>query len=154
MTLYFSLSARPYSHRPCARGRKEILETYFFAEELFVSLISFKFYTRQRKSTQFAATQFPGSYSTLSPERLSLFPESRRGPGERGCVYSGIEHKTAMQSWYKSGQNIIQFSRKPLLGNDRTRITASQRQKRVVCVCVCVCVENINRQVSPLASNF
>ena len=138
MTLFFSLSARPYSHRPCARGRTEILATYFFAEELFVSLISFKSYTWQRKSPQFAATQFPGSYSALSPERLSLVQESRRGPWERGCVYSRIEHKTVMQSCYKSGQSIIQFSRKLLLGNDRTRITATQRQKRVVCVCVCL----------------
>ena len=38
--LFFSLSSRPCSHRPSARKRKEILATYFLAEELFVSLIS------------------------------------------------------------------------------------------------------------------
>ena len=46
MTLFFSLPARPCSHPPCARGRKDILATYFFAEELFVSLISVKFAIR------------------------------------------------------------------------------------------------------------
>ena len=40
ITLFFSLSTRPCSHRPFARGRKDILATHFFAEELFMSLIS------------------------------------------------------------------------------------------------------------------
>ena len=31
ITLFFSLSVRPCSHRPCNSGRKEILATYFFA---------------------------------------------------------------------------------------------------------------------------
>ena len=35
-----------------------------------------------------------------------------------------IEYKTVVQSCYKSGK-IIQFSRKPLLGNDRRSITAT-----------------------------
>ena len=39
-TLFFLLSVRPCSHRPCARGRKEILATYCFVEETFLSLIS------------------------------------------------------------------------------------------------------------------
>ena len=46
ITLFFSLSARPCSHRPFARGRKDILATHFFAEELFMSLISVKFAIR------------------------------------------------------------------------------------------------------------
>ena len=46
ITLFFSLPARLCSHRPCARGRKDILATYFFAEELFVSMISVKFAIR------------------------------------------------------------------------------------------------------------
>ena len=46
ITLFFSLPARPCGHQPCARGRKDILPTYFFAEELFVSLISVKFSIR------------------------------------------------------------------------------------------------------------
>ena len=40
ITLFFSLSFRPCSHRPCNSGRKDILATYFLAEELFASLIS------------------------------------------------------------------------------------------------------------------
>ena len=47
ITLFFSLPARPCSHRPCARGRKDILAPYFFAEELFVSMISVKFAIRR-----------------------------------------------------------------------------------------------------------
>ena len=50
ITLFFSLPARPCSDRPCARGRKDILATYFFAEELFVSLISVKFAIRLQVS--------------------------------------------------------------------------------------------------------
>ena len=46
ITIFFSLPAPPCSHRPCARGRKDILATYVFAEELFVSLVSVKFAIR------------------------------------------------------------------------------------------------------------
>ena len=75
ITLFFSLSVRPCSHRPCNSGRKEILATYFFAEELFVSLIS-----------------------------VINFKVDRRGPsGMRLCLLQ-IEHKTVIQSCYKSGK--------------------------------------------------
>ena len=50
ITLFFSLPARPCGHQPCARGRKDVLATYFFAEELFVSLISVKFAIRLQVS--------------------------------------------------------------------------------------------------------
>ena len=74
-TLFFSLSVRPCSRRPCNSGRKEILATYFFAEELFVSLIS-----------------------------VTNFKVGRRGPsGMRLCLLQ-IEHKTVIQSCYKSGK--------------------------------------------------
>ena len=75
ITLFFSLSVRPCIHRLCNSGRKEILATYFFAEELFVSLIS-----------------------------VINFKVDRRGPsGMRLCLLQ-IEHKTVIQSCYKSGK--------------------------------------------------
>ena len=75
MTLFFSLSVRPCSHRPCNSGLKKILATYFFAEELFVSLIS-----------------------------VINFKVDRRGPSEMRLCLLQIEHKTVIQSCYKSGK--------------------------------------------------
>ena len=75
ITLFFSLSVRPCSHRPCNSGRKEILATYFFAEELFVSLIS-----------------------------VINFKVDKRGPSGRRLCLLQIEHKTVIQSCYKSGK--------------------------------------------------
>ena len=74
-TLFFSLSVRPCIHRPCNSGRKEILATYFFAEELFVSLISV----------------------------VNLNVDRRGSSGMRLCLLQ-IEHKTVIQSCYKSGK--------------------------------------------------
>ena len=45
-TLFFSLSSRTCSHWYWAHGRREILATFLFREELFVSLISVKFAIR------------------------------------------------------------------------------------------------------------
>ena len=99
ITLFFSLSARPCSHRPFARGRKDILAAHFFAEELFVSLISVKFAFRLR----LLQPTFQGRI-LLFLRSVSLISESRRGPWEQGCVYCRIEHKTVVQSCYKSGK--------------------------------------------------
>ena len=82
ITLFFSLSVRPCNHRPCNSGRKEILATYFFSAEVFVSLTS-----------------------------VINFKVDRRGPsGMRLCLLQ-IEHKTVIQSCYKSGK--ILFNNAP-----------------------------------------
>ena len=99
ITLFFSLPARPCGHQPCARGRMDILATYFFAEELFVSLISVKFAIR----LSLLQPSFQGPI-LLFLRSVSLIPESRRRPRERGCVYCRIEHKNVMQSCHKSGK--------------------------------------------------
>ena len=70
--------------------------------------------------------------------RVSLIPESRRGPWERGCLYCRIEHKTVVQSCYKSGKIKSNPPENRFWARDRRRITATWRQKRVLCVCVCV----------------
>ena len=85
--------------RPFARGRKDILAAHFFAEELFVSLISVKFAFRLR----LLQPTFQGRI-LLFLRSVSLISESRRGPWEQGCVYCRIEHKTVVQSCYKSGK--------------------------------------------------
>ena len=77
ITLFFSLSARPCSHRPFARGRKDILATHFFAEELFMSLISVikKFAIR----LSLLQPTFQGPI-LLFLRSVPLISESRRGP--------------------------------------------------------------------------
>ena len=75
ITLFFSLPARPCSDRPCARGRKDILATHFFAEELFVSLISGKFAIR----LSLLQPAFQGPILVFL-RSVSLTSESRRGP--------------------------------------------------------------------------
>ena len=147
ITLFFSLCARPCSHLPSARGRKDILATYFYAEEFFVSLISVKFAIRlsllmiheinhiwtaemkwKWRSPEFFSGYFTQLHklrslrrSLLHFHRLSLLQpsfqgplyffsgasllfRSRRGSWERGCVYCRIEHKTVVQSCYKSAK--------------------------------------------------
>ena len=99
-SLFFSLSARPCSYRPSARGRKDILATHFFAEELFVSLISGKFAIR----LSLLQPPFQGPILVFL-RSVSLTSESRRGPWDQGCVYCRIEpDKTVVQSCYKSGK--------------------------------------------------
>ena len=75
ITLFFWLPARPCSDRPCARGRKDILATHFFAEELFVSLISGKFAIR----LSLLQPAFQGPILVFL-RSVSLTSESRRGP--------------------------------------------------------------------------
>ena len=60
------------------------------------------------------SVKFPIRRSLLQPtfqgpillflRSVSLISESRRGPWEQGCVYCRIEHKTVVQSCYKSGK--------------------------------------------------
>ena len=47
ITLSFTLSVRPYSHRPFAGGLKEILPAYFFAEELLCPWFQLNFTVAQ-----------------------------------------------------------------------------------------------------------
>ena len=79
ITLFFSLSARPCSHRPFARGRKDILATHFFAEELFMSLISVKFPIRR----SLLQPTFQGPILLFFPERLCLFRRVGEDPGNK-----------------------------------------------------------------------
>ena len=154
ITLFFSLSARPCSHRYWARGSKEILATYFFAEELFVSLISVKFAIR----LSLLQPSFQGPI-LLFLRSVSLIPESRRRPRERGCVYYRIEHfyinpscnrvtnfvkyypilqKTAIGQWPQTNNSDLKTI-KSLCGCVWVGVCVC------VCVRVCVCVESINR---------
>ena len=111
ITLFFSLSVRPCSHRPCNSGRKEILATYFFAEELFVSLIS-----------------------------VINFKVERRGPSGMRLWLLQIEHKTVIQSCYKLGKYYSMLQKTAIGQWPQTNNSDLETKKRFVCVCVCVCV--------------
>ena len=102
ITLFFSLSARPCSHRYWALGRREILATYFFAEELFVSLISVKFAIR----LSLLQPSFQGPFLLFLRTVSLSFRRVGEDPGNEVVFTAGcrIEHKTVVQSSYKPGK--------------------------------------------------
>ena len=144
ITLFFSLPARPCSHRPCARGRKDILATYFFAEELFVSLISVKFAIRLsllQPSFRVLFYSFSGASLLFEFRRVGEDPgnevvftvESNIKPSCNRVTnlvkYYPILQKTAIGQWPQTNNSDLMT---------------------IKSLCVCAFVENINRYVSPL----
>ena len=139
ITLFFSLPARLCSHRPCARGRKDILATYFFAEELFVSMISVKFAIRLsllQPSFRVLFYSFSGASLLFEFRRVGEDPgnevvftaESNIKPSCNRVTnlvkYYPILQKTAIGQWPQTNNSDLMT---------------------IKSLCVCAFVENINR---------
>ena len=142
ITLFFSLSARPCSHRYWARGSKEILATYFFAEELFVSLISVKFAIRLsllQPSFQRPILLFLLSVS-LSFQRVGEDPANEVVFTAESNIKPSCNRVTNLVNYYPILQKTAIAQWPPTNNSDLKTIKS-------VCVgaCVCVCIENINR---------
>ena len=138
-TLFFSLSAWPCSYRPCARGRKEILATYFFAQR---SHLCPWFQLNSRSALVYCKLVSRILFYSFSGACL-LFRREGEDPGNEVVFTAASNIKPSCNRV----TNLVKYY--PIL--QKTAIgqwpqtNNSDLETKKSFVCVCVFVENINR---------
>ena len=133
ITLFFSLPARPCSDRPCARGRKDILATHFFAEELFVSLISVKFAIRLSLLQPSFRVLF---YSFSGASLLFEFRRVGEDPGNE-VVFTAVSNIKPSCNRVTNLVKYYPILQKTAIGQLPQTNNSDFRVFLYVCVCVC-----------------